>query len=87
MSIDRDNVTHEYIFVDDNAFDDTLTPELSGRIHDYSNNDLVIKYTSEDGIGLNRFYKLLQLSLLGLPSNIRVVINDKGRFRNHNRQE
>lgn len=77
VSIDRDNVTHEYIFVDDNAFDDTLTPELSNRIHDDNNNDLVTKYTSEDGIGLNRFYKLLQLSLLGLPSNIKVVINDK----------
>lgn len=76
VSIDRDAITHEYVFVDDNAFDDILGFELSDKIHDDSHNDLVLKYSSEDGISLNRFYSMLQLSRLGLPSNIKVIINE-----------
>ena len=77
VSLDRDGVTHEYLFVDDNAFDDLLTFELSKKVNDDYNYDLVEKYSSEEGVPLNRLYNMLKLSKLGLPSQIKVIINDK----------
>ena len=75
ISIDRDATTHEYLFVDDNAFDDLLNFELQKNINDETGRDLIEKYTSEDGLGLNRFFNLIELSYLGLPSNIKVIAN------------
>lgn len=77
VSLDRDGVTHEYLFVDDNAFDDLLTFELSKKVKDDYDYDLVEKYSSEEGVTLNRLYNMFKLSKLGLPSQIKVIINDK----------
>ncbi len=73
VSIDRDGVTHEYLFVNDNAFDDLLSVELAAFKTDDKGKNLVEKYTGENG--LNRFYSMLQLMRLNLPSTIKVIVS------------
>lgn len=74
VSIDRDGNTHEYLFVDNNAFDDFLLPTLANNNN--REKGLAAKYESEEGIGLNQFYSTLQLTRLGLPSGIKVIANE-----------
>lgn len=77
ISIDRNAITHDYVLVNDNAFDDFLLPNILDKATDDENDDIVKKFTSGDGINLNQFYSTLQLSRLGLPSNIKIIANDK----------
>lgn len=78
VSIDRDANTHEYKFVNDNAFDDLLTDELYAETENDESNSLVEKYKSENGVPLRKFYGE-GLNELNIPGDIPVVINEKVR--------
>lgn len=75
VSIDREDNTHTYIFVDDDAFDDLLTRELFDK-RPGKESDLVKKYTSTDGIKLDKFYKTNEVKKLFDIGDIVVIAND-----------
>lgn len=72
ISIDRSNKTHEYIFVDDNAFDDLLNKELFD-LREGTESTLAEKYKNREDITLSTFYKEENLTV---PGDIKVVISD-----------
>lgn len=73
VSIDRKDNTHEYIWVDDNAFDDLLLTSIKSKI-DGDDTSLVQKYGTGERIPLTKFYSEGQLAKLGIHPNTFVVI-------------
>lgn len=73
VSIDRKDNTHEYIWVDDNAFDDLLLTSIKSKM-DGDDTSLVQKYGTGERIPLTKFYSEGQLAKLGIHPNTFVVI-------------
>ena len=76
ISIDRKDITHEYIWVDDNAFDDLLLTSIRGKT-DSNDTSLVKQYGTGEKIPLTKFYSERQLAKLGIHPNCFVVIASK----------
>jgi len=74
ISIDRDGATHEYILVDDNAFDDLLNSTTRQVANDVDSQTLYKKYADKP-TSLNAFYNMMQLMRLGIGTNLKVVIS------------
>jgi hypothetical protein len=73
ISIDRKDITHEYIWVNDNAFDDLLLTSIRGKT-DSNDTSLVKQYGTGEKIPLTKFYSEGQLAKLGIHPNAFVVI-------------
>lgn len=72
FNIDRDANTHEYIFVNDNSFNDVFTKEISDVVED-DGTSLVEKYSGKT-VNYSTFFSKEYLAKLGLPTNIGVTI-------------
>lgn len=63
----------EYIFVDDDAFDDLLLPSVAGKV-DSSDTSIVNKYKVGEHIPLTDFYSQKELARLGINPSVYVMI-------------
>lgn len=79
INIDRD-ISHKYVFVDDNAFNDIQTKRTADAANDLSNNDFVKDNISETGVSINYFYDSKVLTAMGIPTDIKVVINNDVKY-------
>lgn len=76
INIDRDANTHNYILVDDNAFDDLYTSKTKKNNNDGTN--LIEEYKGKPVV-LTEFYSKEQLNRLGLPIDCVVYISENGK--------
>lgn len=72
VNIDRHADTHQYIFVNDNAFDDTFTKEVLDVAED-DGTSFVDKYSGKT-TNYDKFFLKEQIKKLGLPEDIGVTI-------------
>lgn len=72
VSIDRDYNTHNYILVDDNAFDDLLNSETKS---DMDNSNTLFEKYGKKKVPLSTFYDQEVLDRLGLSGTITVTIS------------
>lgn len=75
VSIDRkESFTDNYVWVDDNSFDDLLVSSIAGKVDD-DDATIVTKYELGEKIPLNKFYKAKELAKLGIHPNAFVIIS------------
>ena len=72
VNIDRHADTHQYIFVNDNAYDDTFTKEVLD-VADNDGTSFVDKYSGKT-TNYDKFFLKEQIRKLGLPEDIGVTI-------------
>lgn len=72
VNIDRHADTHQYIFVNDNAYDDTFTKEVLDVAED-DGTSFVNKYSGKT-TNYDKFFLKEQIKKLGLPEDIGVTI-------------
>ena len=73
VNIDRHADTHQYIFVNDNAYDDTFTKEVLDVAED-DGTSFVDKYSGKT-TNYDKFFLKEQIRKLGLPEDIGVTIS------------
>ena len=73
ISIDRTGDTHQYVFVDNNAFNDLLYPTTK-KMANADTHNLYERY-HQKGIPLSTFYKQSELDRLGISSEVKVFIS------------
>ena len=73
ISIDRTGDTHQYVFVDDNAFDDLLL-STTKKLAESDTTSLYEQY-HQKGIPLSTFYKQSELNRLGISNEVKVFIS------------
>jgi hypothetical protein len=78
ISIDRDRNTHEYILVNDNAFDDLMNTTIKEKANDITGTDIASEYENKT-VGLATFYKLLALNKLNLQYSTKILISREGK--------
>lgn len=72
ISIDRSSTDHEYILVDDNAFDNLLLPKMVAKAE--SDGQTIVKKFPDGEAVLRNFYSESVLHKFGIDPNIPVVI-------------
>lgn len=75
ISIDRDDVTHKYILVSDNNFDDLLRVKFLADAEDFDSTSIAQKYANGEPIPIKTFYRTEVLNDLGIDPDIPVIIS------------
>lgn len=75
ISIDRDDVTHKYILVSDNSFDDLLRVKLLTEAENFDSASIAQKYGNGEPIPIKTFYRTEVLDSLGIDPDIPVIIS------------
>ena len=75
ISIDRDDVTHKYILVSDNSFDDLLRVKFLADAEDFDSTSIAQKYANGEHVPIKTFYRTEVLNDLGVDPDVPVIIS------------